>query len=281
MRGEFVLIVLFKSYLLLATPSPTTAKYTTNAIISLGDLRVERPDNGRGTQISWNDRWTLTDVILGLQCHTALYAWKVAFESEHRLYEVILCACSSLEEEQWKTRLAACADVEEQRQREDHALSLPIYSFLNLDMKAVGHVFGAPGTMERRLSVQRASTMNPRNSTYQVIIKNTNDLRNAKDQKTSPSSSIGRSQSHLTTNRISILAPKRSERARMEHQLAGVWTRELLPYPGYVFLRPSSLCHAIHHDYIKSDEACRWGYLLIRHILQFSDYPRLEMLTPE
>ena len=48
MRGDFMLTVLFKSYLLLATTNPGTSKYTTIAIISLGDARIENTDNGRG-----------------------------------------------------------------------------------------------------------------------------------------------------------------------------------------------------------------------------------------
>ena len=161
-----------------------------------------------------------------------LFSWKVAFESEQHLYEMILCACSPKEEEQWKAKLLEYASKEEQRQREDQAVSIPLYSLLNLEMKPLGQIFGRPGTLARRLSVQRASTVSPRNITCQVIIKNTNALRDNKETQASPASSLGRSQSHLTTNKVAMLAPKRSDRARMEHQLAGVWTRDLLPYPG-------------------------------------------------
>lgn len=48
MRGDFMLVVLFKSYLLLAMPHPGTPKYSITAIISLGDVRIENTDNGRG-----------------------------------------------------------------------------------------------------------------------------------------------------------------------------------------------------------------------------------------
>lgn len=227
-----MLVVLFKSYLLLAVPNPATSKYSITAIISFGDVRVERTDNGRGEQTDGSHTISTSKSMLGLQCHTALYAWKVAFESEQQLYEMILCACSQQEEEQWKTGLLECATKEEQRQREDQAVSPPLYSLLSLQMKSLGQVFGLPGTLARRLSVQRASTISPRSNTCQVIIKNTNALKDHKEQQLSPSCSLGRSQSHLTANRVSILAPKRSDRARMEYQLAGVWTKELLPYPG-------------------------------------------------
>lgn len=179
--------------------------------------------------------------LTGLQCYTALYAWKVAFENEQQLHEMILCACSPQEEQQWKIGLLDCANKEDQRQREDQAISPPLYSVLTLDMKPLGQVFGLPGTLARHLSVQRASTVSPRNNTCQVIIKNTNALKDHKEPQISPSSSLGRSQSHLTTNRVSILAPKRSDRVRMEHQLAGVWTKELLPYPGMNSHRPENI----------------------------------------
>ena len=48
MRGNFTLVVLFKAYLLLATPKPGTPKYNIDAIISLGDVQMSKTDNGRG-----------------------------------------------------------------------------------------------------------------------------------------------------------------------------------------------------------------------------------------
>lgn len=53
MRGAFMLTVLFKSYLLLATSNPGTSKYTTMAIISLGDVQIENTDNGRGDKSNY------------------------------------------------------------------------------------------------------------------------------------------------------------------------------------------------------------------------------------
>ena len=47
LRGEYMLSILFKSYLLLALPKFGT-RYEIVAIIGLGDVRVDKPDNGRG-----------------------------------------------------------------------------------------------------------------------------------------------------------------------------------------------------------------------------------------
>jgi hypothetical protein len=64
----------------------------------------------------------------------------------------------------------------------------------------------------------------------QVIIKNTNAFKEA--PHSASTASINRSQSHLTTNRIPVLAASRAERIRLENLLADVWTREVLPFPG-------------------------------------------------
>lgn len=87
----------------------------------------------------------------------------------------------------------------------------------------------SPGTVARRIAIQRATTVGSMSGLCQVIIRNTNskDLANPV-----VSASINRSQSLLTTNRVPILAPSRADRIRLESILADVWTREFLPYPG-------------------------------------------------
>lgn len=79
------------------------------------------------------------------------------------------------------------------------------------------------------MSIHRATTVGPKSPLCQVIIKNTSAL---KDASTSSShTAINRSQSLLTTNRIPVLAPSRSDRIRLERLLADVWTKHILPYP--------------------------------------------------
>lgn len=144
---------------------------------------------------------------------------------------MILCACSTKEEDQWRSRLQEYSTKEGQRQAEDNFGLPPPYALLNLDMKSLGQTFRQSEKLIRPLSLQRASTI-PRAASYQVIIKNTNALKDPPIRNVSPSDSVGRSHSLMASNRTPILAPKRMERTRMEHQLADVWTRELLPYPG-------------------------------------------------
>lgn len=74
--------------------------------------------------------------------------------------------------------------------------------------------------------------MGPRTNVCQVFIKNTHALKESFDSSNSGSLVVSRSQSLLSTNRIPVLAPRRVDRIRMEHDLAKVWTKDLLPYPG-------------------------------------------------
>lgn len=87
------------------------------------------------------------------------------------------------------------------------------------------------GTVARRLSIHRATTIGPKSSQGQVILKNTFVVKDPAHAATT--ASINRSQSLLTTNqRIPTLAPARSERARIEALLGDVWSRDILPFPG-------------------------------------------------
>ena len=62
LRGDYMLSILFKSYLLLALPK-SGIRYEIAAIISLGDVRVDTPDNGRGQlQRPLDMRESLTDM---------------------------------------------------------------------------------------------------------------------------------------------------------------------------------------------------------------------------
>ena len=144
---------------------------------------------------------------------------------------MIFCACSAREEEQWKAQLLDSSTKEGRRHMEDSLGMPPLYAVMNLDMKPFGQVYRYGDKTDHALSIQRAATL-PRSTSYQVIIKNTNATKDQQNRNVSPLDSVSRSQSLMASNRVSILAPKRTERARMEHQLAGVWTRELLPYPG-------------------------------------------------
>ncbi|MCJ1476449.1 hypothetical protein MMC13_005115 [Lambiella insularis] len=214
--GQYMLCALFNSCLIMAAPSHAGRSYAIMASISLADLRIEGADNGKG-----------------LQCHTALYSWKIIFESEQQLFEVILSACSAQEEQRWKLELSLFSARESQDTFEKPPLSHANFSLLMLELKSIGSILGQPGTLARRISVQRAQTLGPRTNVSQVFIRNTHALKDSIDSSTASNLTlVSRSHSLLSSHRNQVLAPKRADRIRMEHDLANVWTKELLPYPG-------------------------------------------------
>ncbi|KAI1804093.1 Dbl homology domain-containing protein [Daldinia bambusicola] len=209
--GAYMVTLLYKDCLCLATASRADQIYTIQACISLNDIKVEEVDNGRG-----------------IQCHTAPFSWKLVFECDHQLYEIIMTACSPKEEQEWRSRLTRPNSIE------SYELSEPtFYSSISLDIKSLGTIFGKPGTVARRLSIHRATTVGPKSPLCQVILKNTSTM---KDNSSSIPPQINRSQSLLTTNsRIPVLTPSRGERARLEALLADVWSRKVLPFPGITY----------------------------------------------
>lgn len=80
--------------------------------------------------------------------------------------------------------------------------------------------------------MNRASTIGHRLPICRVILRNTSAVKGG-EGISSGSSGLHRSQSLLTTRTKSpILAPPRSERARLENLLEDVWSRDVLPFPG-------------------------------------------------
>ncbi|KAI0600211.1 hypothetical protein F4775DRAFT_75214 [Biscogniauxia sp. FL1348] len=207
--GQYMVSILYRDCLCLATASKVDQIYTIQACIGLDSIKIEDVDNGRG-----------------LQCHTAPFSWKLVFEADHQLYETVMTACSPKEEMEWRAHLLRTSSMETQTWSEP-----AFYSSLSLNIKSLGTVFGKPGTVARRLSIHRATTVGPKSQLCQVILKNTTTVKDTSSNTST--SSINRSQSLLTTNtRIPVLAPSRSERARLEALLADVWSRKILPFPG-------------------------------------------------
>lgn len=175
----------------------------------------------------------------GLQCHTALFTWKLCFEVDGQLYELIMSACSAAEEEAWTRALR----TENAASIGEPVLGQRIPSAIGIDLKPVGVVFGQAGNLTRRLSIQRAATVGNRHSVCQVIIRGTHHAQDLQDLRQS-SITINRSQSHLTTHRTAVLAPKRSDRAKMESGLASIWTRDTLPAPNMTQSRGGQIIRA-------------------------------------
>ena len=159
------------------------------------------------------------------------------FEFDQQLYEMIFCACTSREEQQWRNDLHGRS-----RESEDDMEKVTCgQSMLSLDIKTLGFVFGQPGTLTRRQSIQRAATVSSRRNGHQVIIKNTNSLGENGEPPAPEPECVSRSQSLLSMHRTPTLAPKRAERQRIETAMSEVWTRDRLPFPGMTGNRGSYL----------------------------------------
>lgn len=76
----------------------------------------------------------------GLQCHSCPFSWKIVFECDCQLYEIMLSACTTKEEDEWRSRL------------EFGTIMIPpersisnLNSSLFLDIRSLGTVFGKQG----------------------------------------------------------------------------------------------------------------------------------------
>ncbi|KAG7421872.1 hypothetical protein Forpe1208_v001342 [Fusarium oxysporum f. sp. rapae] len=204
--GQYMICLLYKDVLCLASGGKFDPIYTILACIDLHCSAVEDADNGRG-----------------LQCHLAPFSWKLVFESDHQLYEVVMTACTSREENEWRTRLQQPLCLE------PVGRSPGLQIFLSLDIQSLGTVFGRPGSIARSLSTHQTSVGSSESSLCHVILKNTSTM---KSSSASSGAGLHRSQSLLSTKvRTPVLVPSRSERARLEVLLSDVWSQDVLPLP--------------------------------------------------
>ena len=105
-------------------------------------------------------------------------------------------------------------------------------SSLTLDIKSIGSVFGHADSLVRRMSVHRAATLGSKQNMTQVIIKNTQAQKAPEPPPPFAPNLVTRSQSHMSSNNIPTLTPRRAERIRLETALEDVWTKDILPFPG-------------------------------------------------
>ncbi|ESZ99304.1 hypothetical protein SBOR_0345 [Sclerotinia borealis F-4128] len=212
--GQYLIALLYEKFFVLAqTSGKQDEVYSIQACIPISELSVEEVDDGKG-----------------LQCHTASYSWKIVFEYHSQLFEIIMSACSAKEELEWKSRL-----VDRSANQCDSTVQQEMIASLSLDIKPMGTVYGKPGTIARRNSIHRATTCSTLQTTIlrNVIIKNTSTTTESVLSSSASQISINRSQSLAGSHRPIILTPPRTERVHLETLLADVWTRDIIPYPGF------------------------------------------------
>ena len=203
---------LYRGYLVISLPNKASNTYQIFTVIPLNTTTIEAADNGRG-----------------LQCHTAQFTWKLIFDIDRRQQELLISACSEMEETCWKNYIRARITVETLESSEGRENS-ECLSQSNPTIKSISPTFGPFTNFSRRLSVQRAATLGPKSNLQQVIIKNTEAPKYVNNSSTS--FSVTRSQSHMSSAHIPTLAPRRQDRVKLEIAVADVWTKSVLPYPG-------------------------------------------------
>lgn len=93
-----------------------------------------------------------------------------------------------------------------------------------------GFLIAFSGGIARKISIHRATTVSPKTPLCNIIVRHTSVDR---EVLSSSHPSINRSQSLLATKgRVTVLAPARADRARVEALLSDVWSRDALPFPG-------------------------------------------------
>ncbi|KAM3425422.1 Rho guanine nucleotide exchange factor 17 [Cercospora zeina] len=214
-QGSYVICVLFDSTLLLAVEEGDHGMWSILAGVSLANTTLQETDNHKG-----------------IQCHTAPHSWKIVFEHHAKMYELIATACSALEAEVWRGKLLDGIERTSQAVADGRTNVLELQSPLTDSMRSIGKAFGKPGSFVRRMSVHRSATIGAITDLNQVIIKNTQAVKELQDNASQDSLQIPRSQSLATPSHVPTLAPRRAERYRLEAILSDVWSKDLLPYPG-------------------------------------------------
>ncbi|KAI9650164.1 hypothetical protein NHQ30_000177 [Ciborinia camelliae] len=239
--GQYLIALMYEKFFVLAlTSGKQDEVYAIQACIPISELNVEDVDNSKG-----------------LQCHTAPFSWKIVFEHNSQLFEIIMSACSAREELEWKSRL-----VDRSGKQCDITVQEEMIASLSLDIKPLVTVYGKPRGIVRRASIHRATTITGQSTIPRsVIVRGTSATTESVLSTSASQLSINRSQSLAGPHRPTILAPPRAERVYLESTLADVWTRDIIPYPG-MGLKPhkenavrasaSSMIRKISHASISS-----------------------------
>jgi hypothetical protein len=167
----------------------------------------------------------------------------MVFQHQQKYFELLMSACSEREEEAWKNQLRLRIAAEARDLAEGRHIAADSLACLVIDVKAQGFAFEAHPGIARRLSIKRAATLGPKTNLRQVIIQNTH-AQVSGQHEAEDSVQVMRSKSHMSSSHIHTLAPRRSDRVRLEGLLADVWCGNSLPYPCMTTRRPENAIRA-------------------------------------
>ena len=98
---------------------------------------MEEVDDNRGMYYQHGYQWLHTNQ------HTAPHSWKLVFECDSQLYEIMMTACSAAEESEWRKSMS-----QYQNSNDSGTYNPSVYSFLEFDIESLGPVFGKTGQLE-------------------------------------------------------------------------------------------------------------------------------------
>ncbi|TGZ83568.1 hypothetical protein EX30DRAFT_368910 [Ascodesmis nigricans] len=219
---EYMACILFRSYLVLASVARHD-QYKVKFAIPLAFAHLEGVHHGKG-----------------LYCPNAPHTSKVVFEVDHRIYEVLLSACSEVEHNTWVSMLQEHIAAETQDYNEYCTTNAGFCITIPSDIRSVGDVVGRPGTLARHQSLHANASASGLECNGRYIIIN-NLLSSTDPYGAEPS--IYRSHSAPSAGDIAgvpVINLKRSERNHIESKLEEVWTKELIPFNATRTVKESS-----------------------------------------
>ena len=167
------------------------------------------------------------------------------FEADCQLYELLLCACSELEAERWKSGLQRAPTGETQAHEMDDPLASNL-AFLSLEVIDHADKHKSVGTLRRGRFIRPFAKHTANIQAVPVIIKNTcvPGKGDNLECKGGAAMSMERLYLQVTTDPSQTLMPDKSHRIRMEQAMSEVWTRASIPYPGMTTSRGGQLIRA-------------------------------------
>ena len=185
--GSYMLCALFRSYLILAQPAKQngTKRYQVIANMALSNVQILDMDSE-----------------FGLQCLTIPYAWRILFEIDSAIFEILLVATSLEEQEKWRNAIQDA--IERTSSKHDQ------FSVICSSISPIGEAIGKPGSVLRSIAMKDIAS-----TRQQIVIQNTILER------------AGNIASTIRERMIyPILAPKRSDRVRIEEDIENAGCRE-------------------------------------------------------
>lgn len=170
--------------------------------------------------------------LLGLACLDTPFTWKVIFQYDQKHHELIFSASSSAEERGWKTETLK-ASVMPPNEVPNISLEPRRFSCVCMALQPLA-ADGRPLLLKRRGSLRISSPRPLRNQQNQVTIRKTHnpiydtEVRLLQEAEPLRYRSLAKEAACAPT----VLVPPRSHRVKLERNISGIYSQELLPYPG-------------------------------------------------